>query len=77
MSVTMIGLDTAKSAFQPHGVDAGGREQLRRKLRRSEPVSFFERQPRCTVVLEARGAAHRWARVLSGLGQESMQDRGK
>ena len=41
MSVTMIGLDTAKSVFQLHGVDAGGREQLRRKLRRSELIPFF------------------------------------
>ncbi|TDH59329.1 transposase [Dankookia rubra] len=32
--------------------------------------SFFEQQPRCTVVMEACGAAHHWARVLSGLGYE-------
>jgi transposase len=70
MSITMIGLDTAKSVFQLHGIDAGGREQLRRKLQRSELISFFERQPRCTVIMEACGAAHHWARVLSGLGQE-------
>jgi transposase len=70
MNITMIGLDTAKSVFQLHGVDAGGREQLRRKLRRSELIPFFAGLPRCTVVLEACGAAHHWARVLSGLGQE-------
>src|SRR5215213_7700190 len=70
MSVTMIGLDTAKSAFQLHGIDATGRVQLKRKLRRGELIPFFEQQPPCTVVMEACGAAHHWARVLSGLGHE-------
>ena len=36
MSVTMIGLDVAKSVFQLHGIDASGSVQLRRKLRRDE-----------------------------------------
>jgi transposase len=66
----MIGLDIAKSVFQLHGVDAGGTVQLKRKLRRSELIPFFEGQPRCTVVMEACGAAHHWARVLAGLGHE-------
>ena len=70
MSITTIGLDIAKSVFQLHGVDAAGKAQLKRKLRRDELIPFFEGQPRCTVVLEACGAAHHWARVLSGLGHE-------
>jgi transposase len=70
MSVSMIGLDTAKLIFQLHGIDESGRVQLARKLRRSELIPFFERQPRCTVVMEACGAAHHWARVLGGLGHE-------
>jgi error-prone DNA polymerase len=56
--------------FQLHGIDASGKVQLKRKLRRGELIPFFEGQPRCTVVLEACGAAHHWARVLSGLGHE-------
>jgi error-prone DNA polymerase len=70
MSIAMIGLDTAKSVFQVHAVDELGKAEVRRKLRRSELVTFFERQPRCTVVMEACGAAHHWARVLGGLGHE-------
>ncbi|HEX8212488.1 MAG TPA: IS110 family transposase [Longimicrobium sp.] len=70
MSISMIGIDTAKSIFHLHGVDARGEVQLKRKLRRDELVAFFERQPRCTVVMEACGAAHHWARVLGGLGHE-------
>ncbi|HEY6507067.1 MAG TPA: IS110 family transposase [Vicinamibacterales bacterium] len=68
MSVTMIGLDTAKTVFQVHGVNESGEAEVRRKLRRSEIVRFFETQPACTVVLEACGAAHHWGRVLTGLG---------
>jgi transposase len=71
MNVTMIGLDTAKSVFQVHGVDATGRAQLKRKLRREEVIPFFEKQATCTVVLEACGAGHHWARVLVGLGHEA------
>src|SRR5215213_11153995 len=69
-TMSMIGLDIAKSVFQLHGIDTGGKVQLKRKLRRGELIAFFERQPRCTVVMEACGAAHHWARVLSGLGYE-------
>ena len=68
MSITMIGLDTAKASFQVHGVNEEGHAELKRKLRRSEVIAFFEAQPACTVVLEACGAAHHWGRVLSGLG---------
>ncbi len=68
MSITMIGLDTAKSVFQVHAVDEAGKVAIKRKLRRSELIAFFEKQEACTVVMEACGAAHHWARVLTGLG---------
>jgi transposase len=68
MSITMIGLDTAKSVFQVHAVDGAGKAEIRRKLRRDDLIPFFEQQPACTVVLEACGAAHHWGRLLSGLG---------
>jgi transposase len=68
MSITMIGLDTAKSVFHVHGVNEAGKAELKRKLRRSELIPFFEKQERCTVVMEACGAAHHWARILTGLG---------
>ena len=70
MSVSMIGIDLAKSTFQLHGTDMTGKVQFKRKLSRDTLIPFFEQQPRCTVVMEARGAAHHWARVLSGLGYE-------
>jgi transposase len=57
MSISMIGLDTAKSVFQIHGVNETGKVELRRKLRRSELIAFFEKQESCTVVMEACGAS--------------------
>jgi transposase len=70
MTVSIVGLDTAKSVFQVHGVDAGGRVELKRRLQRSEVVAFFERLPRCTIVMEACASAHHWGRVLGRLGHE-------
>ena len=68
MSITMIGLDTAKSDFQVHGVNDTGRVEIKRKLRRSELIPFFDKQEACTVVMEACGAAHHWGRIRPVLG---------
>ena len=71
MTITLIGMDTAKSVFHVHGVDATGKSQLKRQLRREEVIPFFEQQERCTVVLEACGGGHHWARMLTQLGHEA------
>jgi error-prone DNA polymerase len=70
MSITMIGLDTAKSFFQVHAVDGAGMAVIRRKLQRSELIPFFEKQKACKVFLEACGAGHYWARMLTSLGHD-------
>jgi len=70
MEVTTIGLDIAKRVFQAHGVDAGGRAVLRRKLGRSEVLGFFRALPACLVGIEACGTAHHWAREIRSLGHE-------
>ncbi len=49
MSITMIGLETATSAFQIHAINESGKAVLKRKLQRSEIRPFFEKQPPCTV----------------------------
>ena len=66
--VTRIAIDTSKSVFTLHGVNAAGQAVLRRNLRRAEVVAFFAKQPAVEVVLEACGGSHCWARVLGGLG---------
>ena len=53
MQVTTIGLDLAKQVFQVHGIDAEGVVVLRRRLRRSEVVKFFDTLPGCLIGIEA------------------------
>ncbi|MBL6458852.1 IS110 family transposase [Belnapia sp. T6] len=66
--ITTVGLDLAKSVFQVHGVNAAGGVVLRRKLRRSALLDFFETLPPALVGMEACGGAHHWARELTRLG---------
>lgn len=44
--IIRIGMDTSKSVFQLHGVNAKEQPVLRRKLSRREMVKFFEKLPR-------------------------------
>src|SRR5258706_80567 len=48
-TITTIGLDIAKSVFQVHGVDAGGRVVIRRQLKRRQVLAFFEKLPPCLI----------------------------
>ncbi len=68
MQITTIGLDLAKHWFQVHGIDADGQVVARRKLRRSEVLTFFESLAPCLVGMEACATAHHWARELTALG---------
>ena len=65
-----IGLDLAKNVFQVHGIDADGRVAVRRQLRRTQVLAFFERLEPCLVGMEACSGAHHWARELSALGHQ-------
>jgi hypothetical protein len=64
--ITVLGIDLAKSVFQLHGVDAEGRAVLRRQLRRSRMVEFFQRLPPCLdqyiieSIEEAQDQATQW-----------------
>jgi hypothetical protein len=53
-TITTIGLDIAKSLFQVHGIDAGGQVVIRRQLRRSYVLAFFQKLPPYLVGIEAR-----------------------
>jgi len=65
-----IGMDTSKSVFVLHGVDAAEQPVLRKKLRRRQVIEFFAKLPPTQVGMEACGAAHHWARELEALGHE-------
>lgn len=40
-----VGIDLAKSVFQIHGVNENGRVLVRRQLRRSQLLAFFQKHP--------------------------------
>ena len=67
-TITTIGLDIAKSAFQVHGIDAEGKVMVRRQLKRRYVLSFFEKLQPCLIGVEACASAHYWSRELKALG---------
>lgn len=68
--IIRIGMDTSKHVFQLHGVNAAEQPVLRKKLRRSEMIAFFETLPATMVAIEACGSSHHWARLLGALGHD-------
>jgi transposase len=70
MQITTIGLDIAKNVFQVHGIDGDEKVVVRKQLRRSQVLRFFQDLPPCLVGLEACATAHHWARELTRLGHE-------
>jgi transposase len=61
-------MDTSKHIFQLHGVNAAEEPALRKKLRRKEMVTFFEKLAPTVIAIEACGASHHWARLLQSFG---------
>lgn len=70
--VTRVGVDTSKSVFQLHGVDASEQPVLRKKLQRRQVIEFFAKLPSTRVGMEACGGSHHWAREITALGHEVM-----
>ncbi len=68
--ITTIGVDLAKTVFQLHGVDQDGHPILKRQLRRSQVLEFFQQLPSCLVGMEACASAHYWARELTKFGHD-------
>jgi transposase len=61
-------MDTSKHVFQIHGVDTAEAPVLRKKLRRKEMMTFFEKLAPTVIAIEACGASHHWARLLQSFG---------
>lgn len=68
--IIRIGLDTSKYFFQLHGVNAAEQPVLRKKLHRKQMVDFFTKCLPTVIGIEACGASHYWARLLTSLGHE-------
>ena len=67
MQITTIGLDIAKHVFQVHGIDAAEKVIVRKRLRRSQLLTFFKALLPCLIGMEACATAHHWARELTKL----------
>ncbi len=68
MQITTIGLDLAKNVFHLVGLNQAGKKVLRKKLKRSQMLTYFANLPVCTVAMEACASAHYWGRELKKFG---------
>src|SRR5215831_10145138 len=68
MEHTTIAVDLAKSVFQIAISRRPGHVEEEHRLSRERFLTFFAQQPPATIVLEACGSAHHWARELQPLG---------
>jgi len=67
-----IGIDTSKSVFQLHGVNGAEQPILKKKLKRSQLLSWLAKLEPTKVGLEACGASHHWGREIKALGHEAV-----
>ena len=65
---TVIAVDIAKVVFEIGVSQEEGRIAQKRRLSRDAFQPFFAQTPPATVVMEACGSAHYWARRLQELG---------
>jgi transposase len=65
---TLVAVDSAKEVFEVGLSDRPGHVARRRRLARYEFLEFFAQLPQATVVMEACGSAHYWARRIEELG---------
>lgn len=68
MEHTTIAVDLAKSVFQVAVSHRPGHIDDERRLSRDRFLAFFAQRPPATVLLEACGSAHHWARQLQPFG---------
>jgi transposase len=69
---TTIAVDLAKSVFEVSVSREPGRVCQRKRLTRSQFAHFLSTQPASTVLMEACGTAHHWARLAHSLGHQAL-----
>ena len=70
MKRTTIAVDLAKSVFEIAVSEEPGRVAERHRLSRAAFLQFFVQRPPSTVLMEACGSAHHWARQIESLGHQ-------
>lgn len=68
MNATTVAIDLAKDVFELAFAEAKGRIAQRKRLRRARFQAEFESRLPLTVLMEACGSAHYWARRFAALG---------
>jgi len=63
-------VDIAKSVFEVAVSIQPGRVKEHKRLSRAKLLTFFATRPRTTVLMEACGSSHYWARQLQQLGHQ-------
>jgi transposase len=66
--ITTVGIDLAKNTFSVHGVNAAGKEMLRRSVSRARLTALISQLPPCLIGMEACSGAHEWARRFQAFG---------
>ncbi len=69
---TTIAVDLAKSVFEVSISREPGRVCQRKRLTRGQFARFLALQPSATVLMEACGTAHYWARLAQDAGHRSV-----
>jgi transposase len=69
---TTIAVDLSKTVFEIAVSNYPGRVCERKRLSRVQLVPFFANRPAATVLLEACGSAHHWARQIEPLGHRVL-----
>lgn len=70
MNSTVIAIDLAKDVFEVAVSHVPGQVSQRRRISRAKLQEWIATVPAATVLLEACGTAHYWARFISGLGHK-------
>jgi len=68
MNDTTIAVDLAKNVFEIGVSHEPGKVSEQKRVNRAKLVSFFAKRPEATVLLEACGSSHYWARKIRSFG---------
>jgi transposase len=69
-TIKVLGIDVAKIVFHVVGMDDSGHVVLRKRLARSELLTFVANVPPLRIGMEACGSAHYWARCFREYGHD-------
>src|SRR3989442_10372868 len=72
MNSTTIAVDVAKSVFEVAVSEQPGEVRERQRLSRERFRRFLAERPPATVLMEAWGSAHHWARQAQALGHRAV-----